>query len=208
MALKISEEVKQSVVKDRAEGMTLDAIVDKWKDEGVTKNWVRQNTKSSNSKKDTKAALAVAQILPLATRPIGVKPSEYYPILKEVYGVVWDEFEERNVLDMTHSQKSYVRSKVKEKALKAGKEAHFIPEWMDREDPVSCNRLMLDCAQNLFDSFEYQVQEFVNQFPDSSKAGRSIRNELYSLVVPGYDLSGVVKRCERNTEAVRFLTKS
>lgn len=205
MALKISDEVRQSVIKDRAEGMTLDAIVDKWKDEGVTKNWVRQNTKS-NTKKDTKAALAISKILPLAIRPVGVKPSEYYPILKECYGVVWDEFEERNVLDMTPSQKSYVRTKVKEKAQKIGKEAYFIPEWMDLNNPVSCNKAMLGCAQNLYDAIEYQVQEFVNQFPDCAYADKSVRNELYSLVVPGYDLSGVISRCERNSDAVRFLT--
>lgn len=210
MALDISKEVEQQVLADRKEGMSLDALVEKYKEHGVTKNWVRRVCKDVKVVKlATSPQKAIAAILPLATRPIGVKPSEYFPILKEAYGTVWCDKAGYERLNITDGQKSYVRSQVKEKAAKQNKVAHFIPEWLDRNDPVLCNKVMLMCAQSLYDSFEEQVHYFLSMFPELGKdkgKGYSIRNELFALVVGGYDPSGVHNRCERNLEAVEFLT--
>ena len=210
MALDISKEVEQLVIADRAEGVSLNALVEKYKEHGVTKNWVRRVCKDVKVvKAATSPQKAIAAVYPLAVRPIGVKPSEYFPILRECYGLVYDEEAGYEKLNMTPAQKSYLRSKVKEKAQKEGKEAHFIPEWLDRADPAYCNSLMLQCAQSLYDAFEEQVGYFLQCFPelaDGKGRGYSIRNELFSLVVRGYDPAGVHKRCERNKEAVEFLT--
>lgn len=210
MALNVSKEVEEQVIADRKEGMTLDELVTKYAEFGVTKNWVRRVVKDVKvAKLATSPQKAIAAILPLATRPIGVKPSEYFPILKEAYGTVWCDKAGYERLNITDSQKSYVRSQVKEKAAKLGKVAHFIPEWLDRNDPVYCNKVMLMCAQSLYDSFEEQVHYFLSMFPELGEGkgkGYSIRNELFALVVAGYDPSGVHNRCERNQEAVEFLT--
>lgn len=210
MALDISKEVEQQVKADRAEGVSLDALVEKYKEHGVTKNWVRRVCKDLKVVKVVSSPQkAIAAVYPLAIRPIGVKPSEYFPILRECYGLVYDEEAGYEKLNMTPAQKSYLRSKVKEKAQKEGKEAHFIPEWLDRADPAYCNKLMLECAQSLYDAFEEQVGYFLQCFPELAEGrnkGYSIRNELFSLVVRGYDPAGVHKRCERNMEAVEFLT--
>lgn len=212
MALDISKEVEQQVKADRAEGVSLDALVEKYKEHGVTKNWVRRVCKDLKVVKVVSSPQkAIAAVYPLAIRPIGVKPSEYFPILRECYGLVYDEEAGYEKLNMTPAQKSYLRSKVKEKAQKEGKEAHFIPEWLDRADPAYCNSLMLQCAQSLYDAFEEQVGYFLQTFPELAEGrgkGYSIRNELFSLVVRGYDPAGVHKRCERNKASVDFLTGS
>ena len=210
MALDISKEVEQQVKADRVEGVSLDALVEKYKEHGVTKNWVRRVCKDLKVVKVVSSPQkAIAAVYPLAVRPIGVKPSEYFPILRECYGLVYDEEAGYEKLNMTPAQKSYLRSKVKEKAQKEGKEAHFIPEWLDRADPAYCNSLRLQCAQSLYDAFEEEVATFLHFFPELAEGrgkGYSIRQELFSLVVRGYDPAGVQKRCERNQEAVEFLT--
>ena len=210
MALDISKEVELQVMADRAEGVSLNALVEKYKEHGVTKNWVRRVCKDLKVVKvESSPQKAIAAIYPLAIRPIGVKPSEYFPILRECYGLVYDEEAGYEKLNMTPAQKSYMRKAVKEKAQKEGREAHFIPEWLDRVQPDLCNGVMLECAQNLYDAFEEEVATFLNIFPelaDGKGRGYSIRQELFSLVVRGYDPAGVQKRCERNQEAVEFLT--
>lgn len=210
MALNISKDVEEQVVADRKEGMSYAAIEEKYKEFGVTVKWAKRVCKDVKVVKlATSPQKAIAAILPLATRPIGVKPSEYFPILKEAYGTVWCDKAGYERLNITDSQKSYVRSQVKENAAKLGKVAHFIPEWLDRNDPVFCNKVMLMCAQSLYDSFEEQVHYFLSMFPELGEGkgkGYSIRNELFALVVAGYDPSGVHNRCERNQEAVEFLT--
>ena len=206
----VEKTLEEQVIADRASGMSWPALAEKYKDQGLTVKKARTMCKDVKVVKlATSPQKAIAAILPLATRPIGVKPSEYFPILKEAYGTVWCDKAGYERLNITDGQKSYVRSQVKEKAAKLGKVAHFIPEWLDRNDPVYCNKVMLMCAQSLYDSFEEQVHYFLSMFPELGEGkgkGYSIRNELFALVVGGYDPSGVHNRCERNQEAVEFLT--
>ena len=209
MTKQIEKDVEEQVIADRAGGMSYAALEEKYKEHGVTVKWAKRVCKDLKVVKVVSSPQkAIAAVYPLAVRPIGVKPSEYFPILRECYGLVYDEEAGYEKLNMTPAQKSYLRSKVKEKAQKEGKEAHFIPEWLDRADPAYCNSLMLQCAQSLYDAFEEQVGYFLQTFPDLAEGrgkGYSIRNELFSLVVRGYDPAGVHKRCERNMEAVEFL---
>ena len=202
--------LEEQVIADRASGMTWPALAEKYKEQGLTVKKARNICKDLKVVKVVSSPQkAIAAVYPLAVRPIGVKPSEYFPILRECYGLVYDEEAGYEKLNMTPAQKSYLRAKVKEKAQKEGKEAHFIPEWLDRADPAYCNSLMLQCAQSLYDAFEEQVAVFLDIFPELAEGrgkGYSIRNELFSLVVRGYDPAGVHKRCERNQEAVEFLT--
>jgi len=210
MALVISKEVEAQVVEDRKAGLTYAQLLEKYSEYGVTKKWLERVCKGSNVVKlASSPQKAVALILPLAVRPIGVKPSEYFHILKQAYGSVYDADAGYEKLNCTQAQKSYVRSQVKEKAAKQNKVAMFVPEWLDRAEPVECNRLMLGMAQSLYESVEDQIQTFLCAYPelgDVRNGGYSIRQELFSLVVGGYDPSGVSKRCERNLEAVEFLT--
>ena len=206
----VEKTLEEQVIADRADGMSWPALAEKYKDQGLTVKKARTMCKDVKViKAPTSPQKAVAAVYPLAIRPIGVKPSEYFPLLAECYGTVYDPVAGYDRLNMTPAQKSYLRAKVKEKAQKEGKEAHFIPEWLDRADPAYCNNLMLQCAQSLYDCFEEQVGYFLQTFPelaDGKGRGYSIRNELFSLVVRGYDPAGVHKRCERNMEAVEFLT--
>lgn len=204
MALNISEEVKAGVTKDRANGMSLNALVEKWGKDGVTKNWVRQHTKAGKKQESVTSAVINA-VFPLATRKIGVKPSELNKIYYEHYGTVWCEIEERNILNMTQGQKSYIRAKVKAKAAKQGKVAIFVPEWMDRDRPNESNKLMLSLANDLYEIIEYKVNEYLHSFPQETDAAWSVRNELYSLAVKGYDPTGLMNRCDRNAEVAEQL---
>lgn len=210
MALVISKAVETQVIEDRKQGVSLDALVTKYAEHGVTKNWVRRVTKGVEVvKEETSPQKAVALILPIAVRSVGAKPSEYFHILKEAYGTEWDEEQGYERLNMTHGQKSYVRSQVKEKAAKQGLVAYFVPEWLDTKDPVECNKLMLTIAQSLYDSVESQISTFLEAYPELGEkrgGGYSIRQELFALVVNGYAPEGINKRCERNLEAVEFLS--
>lgn len=212
MTKQIDKEIEDLVIADRTNGMSYASIESKYAQYGVTVKWCKRVCKDIKVIKiESSPQRAVAAILPLATRPIGVKPSEYFPILKEAYGVVYDEEAGYHKLNMTAAQKSYMRSQVKEKAQKQGKVAHFIPEWLDRTDPEFCNQVMMMCAQSLYDSFEEQVNFFLSMFPELAEGkgkGYSIRNELFSLVVSGYDPSGVHNRCQRNQDAVEFLSNN
>ena len=204
MALNISEEVKAGVAKDRANGMSLNALVEKWGKDGVTKNWVHQHTKAGKKQESVTSAVINA-VFPLATRKIGVKPSELNKIYYEHYGTVWCEIEERSILNMTQGQKSYIRAKVKAKAAKQGKVAIFVPEWMDRTQPNESNKLMLSLANDLYEMIEYKVNEYLQSFPQETDAAWSVRNELYSLAVKGYDPTGLMNRCDRNAEVAEQL---
>lgn len=210
MAKQIEKDIEEQVIADRAEGMSYAALEEKYKEHGVTVKWAKRVCKDLKVVKAVSSPQkAIAAVYPLAIRPIGVKPSEYFPILRECYGTVYDEEAGYDKLNMTPAQKSYLRSAVKDKAKKEGKEAFFIPEWLDRNDPEFCNGIMLECAQSLYDAFEEQVSIFLHFFPelaDGKGRGYSIRQELFSLVVKGYDPAGVQKRCGRNTEAVEFLS--
>lgn len=153
MTIVISEEVKAEVTKDRENGMSLNALVEKWSKDGVTKGWIRKHTKAGK-KQESVSGVVISAVLPLAIRKIGVKPSELYPIYLEHYGTTWCEVEERHILNMTQSQKSYIRSKVKEKAKKQGLTACFVPEWMNRNSPKESNQLMLTLANDLYEIIE------------------------------------------------------
>ena len=202
--------LEEQVIADREAGLSWPALAEKYKEQGLTVKKARNICKDLKVVKVLSSPQkAIAAVYPLAIRPIGVKPSEYFPILRECYGTVYDEEAGYDKLNMTPAQKSYMRKAVKEKAQKEGKEAHFIPEWLDRNDPEFCNGIMLECAQSLYDAFEEQVSIFLHFFPelaDGKGRGYSIRQELFSLVVRGYDPAGVQKRCGRNTEAVEFLS--
>ena len=210
MALVISKEVQEAVVADREQGLTYAQLLDKYKEYGVTKKWLERVCKGSGVVKlQSSPQVAVAKILPLAVRPIGAKPSEYFLILKEAYGTEWDEEQGYERLNMTSGQKSYVKAQVKEKAAKQGLVAHFVPEWLDVVDPVGCNKMMLTIAQSLYDSVEAQISTFLEAYPELGEkrgGGYSIRQELFALVVNGYAPEGINKRCERNLAAVEFLS--
>lgn len=210
MALVISKEVETQVIEDRKAGLSLDALVTKYTEQGVTKNWVRRVTKGVEVvKEETSPQKAIVKILPLAVRPVGAKPSEYFHILKEAYGTEWDEGQGYERLNMTSGQKSYVKSQVKEKAAKQGLVAYFVPEWLDTKEPEQCNKLMLTLAQSLYDSIESQISCFFEAYPELGEkrgGGYSVRQELFALVVNGYAPEGINKRCERNLEAVEFLS--
>ena len=206
----VEKTLEEQVLTDRADGMSWAALAEKYKEQGLTVKKARTICKDLKVVKvESSPQKAIAAVYPLAIRPIGVKPSEYFPILRECYGLVYDEEAGYEKLNMTPAQKSYLRSKVREKAQKEGREAYFIPEWLDRVQPDLCNGVMLECAQSLYDAFEEQVAIFLDIFPelaDGKGRGYSIRQELFSLVVRGYDPAGVQKRCERNKGAVEFLT--
>lgn len=204
MAIKISDEVVKSINSDRASGMTVAKIVDKYKDYGVTTKSIRRLT-ACVKKQESVTSTVISAVFPLATRKIGVKPSELNKIYYEHYGTVWCEIEERNILNMTQGQKSYIRAKVKAKAAKQGKVAIFVPEWMDRTQPNESNKLMLSLANDLYEIIEYKVNEYLHSFPQQPDAAWSVRNELYSLAVKGYDPTGLMNRCDRNAEVAEQL---
>lgn len=202
MALKISKEVESLVLQDRQDGMSVRAITEKYEAHGVTKKWVERVTKDV-AKPESQPQQAAKKVFPLATSPIGVKQSECYNIYMQVYGTVWDEENNVYVLNITQEQKDYIKHLVKERAKKEGKQALFLPDWMDRSNPLVCNQLMLEAAQNLNDALTEQVEYFRTLFPEANTY--SVVHEMLSLAFRGYNPESVESRCNRNVTCAQAL---
>ena len=210
MALKIEQSVIDACIEYRKEGLTLKEIVEKYKDYGVTLKWLRnQLSKKDVEKPLTPSQIAVEKIYPMAVSDIGVKQHECFSVYREAFGVTWDSGERKEVLNITQEQKDYIKARVRDKAKAAGKTALFVPDWMDRNNPEECNKLMLDCAQALNEAIEEQVCRFLHYFPDAGKRyrGFSVRNEILSLAVQGYGYGSVEARCSRNKNVAETLMK-
>jgi hypothetical protein len=95
---------------------------------------------------------AVEQISKLAVRKEGVKPSEINSVLFEIYGVVWDDKKERNVLNLSQKDKNTIKRKVTKRCKDLGKDALFTPEWLQVEHCKESKEAFYEAAQMLHET--------------------------------------------------------
>ena len=86
MTLNIKEDVKAAVKQDRLDGLSLNQLVNKWKHENVTKDWIRRNTEASSTE-ESLCRVAIDRIKELSTRDAGITASEFISTLADVFGV-------------------------------------------------------------------------------------------------------------------------
>lgn len=202
MTLKIAVEIEEQVKLDRASGMIVREIVEKYAEHGVTKKWVERVCRGIK-KPVSPQAKAASLVYPLATSKQGVKQKECHDIYIQCFGVVYDDDRKAYVPNITKENRDYIKRTVKEKAEAQGKTAMFLPDWMQRTDAVVCNQLMLEQAQSLHDSMLEHVSVFRQMFPDANQY--SVINEMLSLAFRGYSPESVESRCNRNATNAQML---
>ncbi|EGH27393.1 hypothetical protein PSYMO_40235 [Pseudomonas amygdali pv. mori str. 301020] len=151
-------------------------------------------------------ALGVHRITELATRPQGVKFREYKSVLGDVFGFVRSNDFNGLELNMQEPDHRSIKHDVRRRAVREGKRALFVPDWMDTNQPVECNQAMLEAAQAAFDAIEAAAFAFCDQYPGTQF--KSVLREITALAVPGMTPEPTINRCRRNKATAKQLGNS
>lgn len=162
-----------------------------------------RNTRTIESIATSKREIAVAQALAKATSPQGCNVSEFNAIIKDTFGTVWDEEAKRFVVDCDSKARKSIKRSVQTAAERDGKIALFFEDFLDRQNPLASNGLMLTLAQDLHERVELLVSEYRDEYPDITVF--AIQSALVRLAIPGYKQEGVESFCERNAAAAQAL---
>lgn len=175
---------------------------------GVSQPWVTRHTtaatdKAAKSAPSDKRDIAVARVLAKATSPQGCNVSEFNAIIKDVYGTIWDEDSSRFVVDCDSRARKSIKRSAQTAAERDGKIALFFEDFLDRQNPLASNQLMLTLAQDLHERVELLVSEYRDEYPDITVF--AIQSALVRLAIPGYKQESVESFCERNAAAAHAL---
>ncbi|MCY1548816.1 hypothetical protein D9M68_849500 [compost metagenome] len=106
-------------------------------------------------------------------------------------------------MNMTEEEHRQLRSDVKRKARKLGKEAVFVPAWIAAHDPRGSHRAMLDAVQTVYEAIEHAALAFAQQFPGVPY--QAVMHELRCLAVPGFSNEPLAQRLDRTESIVNQL---
>jgi|SRR5690554_1884908 len=145
-------EIEQEAITLRQSGLSYSKILDRLKSKGATERWIKRICKGVTVVHSTNETQAVMEISKLATREVGVKPSEMNQVLFEIYGTVWDNKKERNVLNLPQKDKNTIKRKVNSRCKSLGKTALFTPEWLQVNHVSQCKDTFFEAAQLLHET--------------------------------------------------------
>lgn len=140
---------------------------------------------------------ALTAICALAVRPVGVRYHEYEHILLACFGTAGGR------LNMSEEEHRQIRADVKRKARAGGREAVFVPAWIDANDPRASHQAMLNASQRIFEAIEHAALEFAERFPGVPY--QSAMHELRCIAVPGVSAEPLGQRLERTAAIVDYL---
>lgn len=209
----IPKEVQAEAIRLRSSGMSYLKIVAELKDQGVTERWVKNNLKDVIMyKESTVEDKVISEILKLATRKIGVKPSEVSEVYYEHYGTTWDMKKDRSVLDITSKEKDAIKRKVRSLAKKEGKTVMFISEWIQREHTDECKGVLFDCTQRLHEALTDIYYMYNETFPENK--GREVSSFIYDVcslnipaMNPSRDVHGRFDKITDNLDTLKVVVK-
>lgn len=148
-------------------------------------------------------AAAITELVKLSTRPGGVRRSEMWPVLRDLYGLRLNSEKGSWELAMSKDQYRYLKKQVKEAAASQGKEALFIPEWLPRQAPIAANDMLVMMAGWLHDRGQEYAADFEHSFPDSSI--KQVFHELICIAFAQASEEPVISRCQRNANIAKLL---
>lgn len=148
-------------------------------------------------------AAAITELVKLSTRPGGVRRSEMWSVLRDLYGLQLNSEKGSWELAMSEDQYRYLKKQAKEAAASQGKEALFIPEWLPRQAPIAANDMLVMMAGWLHDRGQEYAADFKYSFPESSM--KQVFHELICIAFPQASNEPVISRCQRNASIAELL---
>ena len=175
------------------------------KELGVSESTVRRWVKGVKKEKVKQYDSLVNTILPLAIRPQGIKNKEEWNIYKDTFSGVVDEETGQYKVNITESQKSYIRSLVRDKAKQSGNIALFVPDWLSTEQPRSSWESMLSMTNEMYDRMQEYVNGYMYEFDMPKDSRYAVTQQLLVLLVPEYSPRSIYDVCKQATDVVDIL---
>lgn len=169
---------------------------------GVSEATIRRLVKGVKKPRTGKYGSLVAQLYALAVRPEGVGGKEEKSLYMEHFGYGVDEETGEKRIGITDSQKSYIRSLVKEKAAANNKVALFVPEWVALQAPRPSFNHMLQMTNDLYERMQEYLSEYMVEFNMPKESRYAIEQQLLIMLVPKYSPRNIYDVCKQAAEVV------
>lgn len=175
------------------------------KELGVSESTIRRWVKGVKKEKVKQYDSLVNRILPLAIRPQGIKNKEEWLMYKESFNGVVDEDTGDYKVNITESQKSYIRSLVREKAKQSGNIALFVPDWLCTEQPRASWETMLSMTNEMYSRMQEYLDGYMVEYDMPLDSRWAVAQQLLVLLVPEYSPRSIYDVCKQATDVVDIL---
>ena len=169
---------------------------------GVSEPTIRRWVKGIKKPKSNKYDPVVQAVYSLAIRPQGIRGSEERAIYKDVYGFKKDEESGTIHMNITDSQKHYIRSQVRARAEQEGKVALFVPDWVSLRSPRPSFNRMLEMTNDLYERMQEYISEYMVEFEMPKEARYAVEQQLLVMLVPKYSPRNIYDVCSQAAEVV------
>lgn len=169
---------------------------------GVSEPTVRRWVKGVKKPKSNKYNSIVQKVYEMATRPQGIGGSEERALYKEMYGFKKDDESGEIHVNITDSQKNYIRTQVRAKATQEGKVALFVPDWVSLKSPRPSFNRMLEMTNDLYERMQEYLSEYMVEFNMPKEARYAIEQQLLIMLVPKYSPRNIYDICKQAAEVV------
>lgn len=169
---------------------------------GVSEPTIRRWVKGIKKAKSDKYSSIVQKVFVLATRPQGISGSEERALYKEEYGFKTEEDTGDIHLNITDSQKNYIRSQVRAKAAQEGKVALFVPDWVSLKSPRPSFNRMLEITNDLYERMQEYLSEYMVEFEIPRESRYAVEQQLLIMLVPKYSPRNIYDVCKQAAEVV------
>lgn len=105
-------------------------------------------------------------------------------------------------IGITDSQKSYIRSLVKDRAKASGNIALFVPEWVSLRSPRHSFNRMLQMTNDLYERMQEYISEYMVEFEMPKEARYAVEQQLLVMLVPKYSPRNIYDVCSQAAEVV------
>lgn len=172
------------------------------KELGVSEATIRRWVKGTKKPKSNKYDNLVSLIYPLAIRSEGVNAREEKQIYMSHFGYEKDSETGDYKIGITDSQKSYIRSVVKDKAKASGNIALFVPEWVSLKSPRPSFNRMLQMTNDLYERMQEYLSEYMVEFEMPKESRYAVEQQLLVMLVPKYSPRSIYDVCRQAAEVV------
>ena len=162
------------------------------------RRWVKGVKKSKQNKYGT----VVETIYSIAIRKEGINAREEKQIYMSHFGYEKDSETGDYKIGITDSQKSYIRSLVKEKAKASGNIALFVPEWVSLRSPRHSFNRMLEMTNDLYERMQEYISEYMVEFEMPKETRYAVEQQLLVMLVPKYSPRNIFDVCSQAAEVV------
>lgn len=142
------------------------------------------------------------KVYEMATRPQGIGGSEERALYKETYGFKKDDESGEIHVNITDSQKNYIRTQVRNKATQEGKVALFVPDWVALSAPHPSFNRMLEMTNDLYERMQEYLSEYMVEFNMPKESRYAIEQQLLIMLVPKYSPRNIYDVCKQAAEVV------